>query len=163
MRLTYRRKAWCKTVLSGRKAGVCHTLLSSENMCCQGNKIWHLIVCNALGTRLRLIGGCQSVIFPLFSGPGGFLCRGHHLPDGRHCAAESKTAEELFMEQTYLNLLCNYLLGKAVQAQLCSLSLLGDWSQLLFYCQHLLTTHLRGGCKALRLLNPTCLFHARFG
>lgn len=47
------------------------------------------------------------------------------------------------MEQTYLNLLCNYLLGKAVQTQLCSLSLLGDWSQLLFYCQHLLTPHLQ--------------------
>lgn len=82
---------------------MCRTLLSLERMCWQGekkNQIWHLIVCSALGARLLLVGGCQSVIFPLFSGLGGFLCRGHCLPDGRHRAAESKTAEELFMEQT---------------------------------------------------------------
>lgn len=62
------------------------------------SQIWHLIACSALGARFRPIGGCQSVIFPLFSCLGGFLCRCHCLPD-RHCAAESKTAEELFMEQ----------------------------------------------------------------
>lgn len=62
-----------------------------------------------------------------------------------------------------LNLLCNCFLGRTVQIQLCSLLLLDYWSRLLFYCQHLLTPHLRGGYKASPLLNPTCLFHARFG
>lgn len=108
------------------------------------------------GCARRKVSKCY---FPLFLGAGGFLCRGHHLPDGRHCAAESKTV----VYGANLNLPCNYFLGKAVQAQLGSLFLPSDWSRSLFYCQHLLTPHLQGGCKASPLLNPVCLFRASFG
>lgn len=108
------------------------------------------------GCARRKVSKCY---FPLFLGAGGFLCRGHHLPDGRHCAAESKTV----VYGANLNLPCNYFLGKAVQAQLGSLFLPSDWSRSLFYCQHLLTPHLQGGCKASPLLNPVCLFCASFG
>ena len=55
-----------------------------------------------------------------------------------------------------LYLLCNSFLGKTGQIQLCSLSLLDCWCQLLFCCWHLLTSQLRGGCRASPLLNPEC-------
>lgn len=84
---------------------------------------------DALGARLRLVGGCQSVIFCLFSGSRGLLCRGHRLPHCRHCAAQQPNGPGVVYGAN-LNLLCNYFLGKPLRlnfAAFCSWLVGAGW------------------------------------
>ena len=133
-------KTWCKTVLSGREAGICHTPLSLEHMCWQRKKITDLAsnCVQCLEGKAVARWRVSKCYFPPFLRAGRVpLQRPLPAQWQAPCCREHNSRGVVYGAN--LNLLCNCFLGKTVQIQLCSLLLQDYWSRLLFYCQHLLT------------------------
>lgn len=155
MRLTW-KKTWCKPDFKwqgGRH--LWHTVvLGAGVLAGEESQLWHLILCSAPGPRLRLLGGYRSCV--ISPSPRGW--------EGSSAEAIACLMAGTVLQRAKQQRSCLWsklkpalqLLGKTVQIQLCSPLLLDYWSQLLFHCQHLLTPHLGGGCKAFPLLKPVC-------